>query len=367
MNFADEILNKVIAKTEVTHKRIGASMPYTTDENGFYDDRSINLLEGWTNGFYPGMLWYLYEYTGNESYKEYAVQIEEKLFDVFKKPTSLHHDMGFMFLPTSVKNFEMTGDEAAKERALLAACVLASRYNIKAKFIRAWQGDGEKKKLGIIDCMMNIPLLYWASIQEDDDRYKHIADSFAHTVIKSHIREDGSSNHIIAYNLETGEVETNYGGQGYCEGSSWSRGQAWALYGFIQCFNYTKNIEYLNVAKKVANYFITALGDDYIPKCDFHQPKEPHIVDTTAGVIAASGFIDIAGAVDESESEFYMEAATRILKAYDEKVCNYGLDSEELVPMGTEAYHKKDGIHIPIIYGDYYFVESLCKLAERNK
>ena len=359
----EKILCKIIAKLDIVHRRIGAAAPYTTGADGKYDDRSESMPEAWTNGFYPGMLWLLYAQTGQDSYREYAQQTEEKLAKMFLKASSLHHDMGFIWLHSAVKDYNLTGQEESRERALLAAYVLASRYNIKSRYIRAWRRE-EQISLGIIDCMMNIPLLYWASEQERDPRFANIADSFAHTVMKSHIREDGSVNHIVSYDIETGEVLRAYSGQGYGDGSSWSRGQAWALNGFAQCYGWTGNAEYLQIAKRVANYFIASLGNDFVPRCDFRQPEEPHLVDTTAGVIAASGFVSLAEYVPEGEKALYLDAASNILRTYEETVCNWSLDSEELVPNGTEAYHKEDGIHIPIIYGDYYFVETVCKLKQ---
>lgn len=358
----DNIIDKVDRKLRVTAARIGDTVPYTTGADGKYNDEYATLPHAWTNGFYPGMLWLMYEQTGYADYRKYAEQIDEKLFRVFERPSQLHHDMGFLFRISSVKEYELTGNERAKETGLLAAIVLASRYNIKSRYIRAWVGEGEKGTLGIIDCMMNIPLLYWASEVECDPRYKNIADSFAHTVMKSHIREDGSVNHIVSFDKETGEILKSYGGQGYGFGSSWSRGQAWALNGFAQCYACTGDKDYLNVAKRVAHYFISALGEEDIPPCDFRQPKEPHIVDSSAGVIAASGFVTIAEAVEEHEKALYLNAALKLIEAYDEKLCNYGLESEELVPMGTVDYHLEKGIHIPLIYSDYYFVETLCKL-----
>lgn len=358
----NHILEKVDQKLRVTSRRIGDSIPYTTGKDGKYDDRFAELPNAWTNGFYPGLLWLMYEQTGRNDYRRYAEQIGEKLFRIFERPSELHHDMGFLFSLSSVKEYELTGNERAKETGLLAAMVLASRYNIKGRYIRAWQGEGVKGTFGIIDCMMNIPLLYWASEIEQDARYKNIADSYAHTVMKSHIREDGSVNHIVSFDPETGEILKSYGGQGYGDGSSWSRGQAWALNGYAQCYEWTKDPSYLSTAKRVAHYFISSLGEDFIPLCDFRQPKEPHIVDSSAGMIAASGLVSIAEAAEEYEKSLYLDAAVKLVETYDEKLCNYGLDSEELVPMGTVDYHMEEGIHIPLIYSDYYFVETLCKL-----
>lgn len=358
-----ELYNTDIVSIAVDDEYQGVAAPYTTGSDGKYDDITDAYPEGWTNGFYPGMLWLLYAQTGQDSYREYAQKIEEKLEKMFLKASSLHHDMGFIWMNSAVKDYDLTGNAQSRERALLAAYVLASRYNIKGRFIRAWNGEMQTGT-GIIDCMMNIPLLYWASEQEHDPRFAYIADSFAHTVMNSHIRADGSVNHIVSYDIETGEVIKAYGGQGYADGSSWSRGQAWAIHGFAQCYGKTGNDEYLQISKRVANYFIASIGSNYIPRCDFRQPAEPDIIDTTAGTVAASAFISLAEYTPENERQMYLDAACNILSAYDKNICNWSEDSEELVPYGTEAYHKESGIHIPIIYGDYYFIEAVCKLKQ---
>ena len=168
----NEILSKIDNKLRVTSERIKDTMPYTTKPNGEYDDKFHGILHGWTNGFYPGLLWLMYEETGYEPYRKYAVQIDRKLAKALNKPSVLHHDMGFMYMLSSVKEYELTNNEEALEEGLLAAIVLASRYNIKSKYIRAWQGTEEMGTFGIIDCMMNLPILYWASEIENDNRYK---------------------------------------------------------------------------------------------------------------------------------------------------------------------------------------------------
>ena len=277
----------------------------------------------------------------------------------------LNHDVGFMWLLSSVKNYELTGSESSKNAALLAAHILAGRYNPNGKYIRAWNiyspdDPTDNKGWAIIDCMMNIPLLYWASEVTYDDRFKYIAVNHADKVLENFIRPDGSVNHIVHFNSENGEYIESLAGQGYCIGSSWSRGQAWALTGFSQSYLATKDMRYLDAAKKVANYFIAACADDPVPKTDFRQPADAVAYDSSAGAIAATGLINIANECDGSEREMYLNAALRLLKALDERCCPWDDGEDEaLLNYGMERYNSG---HQALIYGDYYFLEAILKL-----
>lgn len=178
------------------------------------------------------------------------------------------------------------------------------------------------------------------------------------------VRPDGSVNHIVVMEPETGEVIETLGGQGYCVGSSWSRGQAWAIYGFALSYIHTKNKAYLDTAKRVAHYFLAdlAMKDDYVPDCDFRQPKEPVVKDSSAGAIAACGMIEIAKHVDERERDLYLTGALKILKALDERCGIWDDSSEALLKDGAEAYFATESHGLPLVYGDFYFVEAVLKL-----
>ena len=211
--------------------------------------------------------------------------------------------------------------------------------------------------------MMNIPLLYWATKETGDPRYRFMAEAHADMAMRDHVRPDGSVNHIVVHDHFTGEVLETLAGQGYEVGSSWSRGVSWALYGFVLSYIHTGKKEYLDTAKRVANYFISCVCDDYLPRCDFRSPDEPVLYDSTAGAIAACGLIEIAKNVGEYESNVYMNAAVNMLKAMGEQFGDFNPETDPVLLMGTEAYHAADkGKHIPIIYGDYYFAEALYKL-----
>ncbi|MBP3361292.1 MAG: glycoside hydrolase family 88 protein [Clostridia bacterium] len=369
MNFLDnskwvkDTLAKAEKKIDYTFDKIETLFPYTT-KNGKYESSVFELpiddICWWTNGFYPGIMWLMYLRTKEVKYKNKAVECENALDAAFDDYYRLHHDVGFMWLTSAVADYRINKNEQSRKRGLRAADMLAARYNINAEYIRAWGFGDALKGHAIIDCMMNIPLLYWASEESGDPRYKYIAEHHADTTIKHHIRDDYSVNHIVIFDQDSGEILAKPAGQGYAEGSSWSRGQAWAIYGFVLSYIHTGNAKYLNAAKNVSHYFISNICDEYVAKCDFRSPEEPVIYDSTAGVIAACGLIEIAKAVNEYEKPLYLNAAVRILKATEERFCNWDTSEQSIVQMGTSAY--TNGIHTPIIYGDYYFIEALMKL-----
>ena len=355
----DEVWEKLDKKLSVTAVKSRDKIPYTT-KDGVHDSKTGNDITWWTNGFWGALMWVMYAGTQKDVYKETADNAEKLLDAAFEDVTKLHHDVGFMWHISSGASYKLTGNMASRNRDLLAAMTLMSRYNVSADYIRSWNG-GNNAGWTIIDCMMNIPQLYWASEQIGDDRFKKIAVHYADMAMRDHVRPDGSVNHIVSHDVETGEVIETFGGQGYEVGSCWSRGDAWALYGFILSYIHTKDEKYLDTAKKIAHYFISNLvASEWLPLVDFRQPEEPVLYDSTAGAIAACGLIEIAKNVPEHEKKIYITAAIKLLKAMEKAWCNWEENEDSILQMGTEAY--KHGIHMPIIYGDYFFAEAILKL-----
>ncbi|SDD56045.1 unsaturated chondroitin disaccharide hydrolase [Paenibacillus sp. UNCCL117] len=356
--------DRIAAKLSVTSDRIQDGMPYTT-KNGVYDDCQDDA-GWWTNTFWTGILWQMYRETKEEKYKEYARSIELKMDQVLYGYDELHHDVGFMWLLSSVMNYELTGDDQARRRAMLAANVLSARGNLAGGYIRAWNGDNPG--WAIIDCMMNIPLLFWASEQSRDARFKHIGVMHADKTAEHFVREDGSVHHIVVFDEETGEVAEIPRGQGYESGSSWSRGQSWAVYGFAQAYHWTQKTEYLQTAKRIAHYTLSCLAlGGYVPACDYRQPADSDLIDSSAGAITACGLIEIAKAVPEAERALYLESAIAILRALSERCAVWDQSDECLLTGGTSAFHSDPASRYTVfngalIYGDYYFVEAVCKL-----
>ncbi|KAF6655228.1 glycoside hydrolase family 88 protein [Paenibacillus polymyxa] len=365
--WVNEIIDQIIAKMEWLSEKSRNKIPYTTID-GEHDDRSVcnpthteaDGINWWTNGFWGGMLWQMYHATGNPRYKDVAEISEQKLDACFHNYYGLHHDVGFMWLPTSVANFKLTQNPVSRKRAMHAANLLAGRYNLAGEFIRAWNDlEGEDTRgWAIIDCMLNIPLLYWASEETGDPRFRQIAVKHADMTMNTFVRADGSVNHIVELDPFVGGVVKTYGGQGYEEGSSWTRGQSWALYGFMMSYNHTQKEEYLNTAKRVAHYFIANIPENGVIPVDFRQPKEPALEDSTAAAIAACGLIEIAKVVGLHEKDMYLRAAIKLLQALH---VDWTTGCDCILKNGSASYHATTH-HQSIIYGDYFFIEAMFKL-----
>ncbi|MCR5716620.1 MAG: glycoside hydrolase family 88 protein [Lachnospiraceae bacterium] len=372
--WAQGAAKKLIEKMQVVTARSKEKIPYRT-QDGVFDDCSDDAHIGWwTNGFWGGEMWQLYHLTGEEMYREAALLVEEKLDAVLLRYQDMDHDSGFRYLPTAVAHWRVDHNEASKNRGLLAAANLAGRFNLQGQFIRAWNdfGNIDRRGFAIIDCMMNLPLLYWASEVTEDPRFEMIARAHANTCKKAFLREDGSAHHIVNFDIATGDMKEAVGGQGYGVGSSWTRGQAWALYGFTLSYLHGKDPEYLAAAKASADYFISCIPESGPIPVDFRQPRDVTWEDSTAAAIAACGLIELyrclikdAGEGWTPDAEKYLSAAMKLLRTLDEQRCIWGTESDALLTKCTAAYH--DAEHeFTIIYGDYFFIEAIMKLLEKE-
>lgn len=367
--FAENTFEKINKKALEMAKRSRYKLVDGVEANGLHHEVDPTW---WTSGFFGGMNYMLYAYTKNEEYLKTG-KAQEKLMDAaFLQDKNLHHDVGFQWHILSGASYALTGDEDSRRRAFYAACTLFSRYVIDGKYIIAWPGKNEKNWT-IIDSMMNIPLLYRTSELLDDDRFARVAKAHADTLIRTHLREDGSVAHIVEHDRETGDVICTYAGQGCAVGSSWSRGQAWGLYGFILSYIHTKEQRYLDAARRIADYFLSCVEKDgYLPRVDFRSPDdEPVYYDSTAGACAACGLIEIAKALPENEGGFYLDGAIKMLRAMEEKFTNYDVENDHILDYGTVRYPIKGvytpeqaKVHISIIYGDFFFTEAILKLLE---
>lgn len=360
--FEEEFLKKVFQKLSVISDNVKTMYPYTTVDGRYDNDKRPPF--SWTCGFWGGIQWLLYKYSGEDKFLKLAEKCSARMTEGLDMFTPLGHDVGFQYLHTTVNSYLITQNERDKTVAMHAAVLLAGRYNIAGQYIRAWnEGTGidpteSKAGYAIIDCMMNIPLLYWAWKESGDPRFFQIANSHADTVMKTFLREDGSVEHIVVFDPENGKIVNKPRGQGYAEGTSWTRGQAWAIYGFSVAYMYTGKKEYLETALKVANYFIENMKEETVPPIDFKQPAEPYYIDTTAGMVAAAGMTILKNYVDENSSENLEKMICKLLDGAYEN-CNFDLEEDSVLQNGSEKYHSEAGIHIPIIYGDYYLIETL--------
>lgn len=331
-------------------------MPYST-ESGQWKETQIGW---WTNGFWPASMWQMYRLTGDPVYREEALRAEIMLDEALRDFKNLSHDVGFMWLIHSGVRYALEKNADSYDRVLFAANMLAARYNPNG-FIRAWNGGG-REGWAIVDCMMNLPLLYWATEETGDPRYRLIAMRHADTSMGYFVRPDGSCNHIVIFDAESGAFLESPGGQGYAAGSSWSRGQSWALYGFVLSYLHTKKQDYLDTAKRIAHYFIGQITDDWMPRCDFRQPPEPALKDNAAGNVAACGLLELARILPEWEGKACFDAAIHILKAQEKDAANWELNDPAIFTKCTSAWHDLSGRHITMTYADYYFIEAINKL-----
>lgn len=370
IKWLEETYSRLENKIEWNSKSIKWPFPFIS-VNGKYQEYNGNefLPAWWTNGFWAGLLWQMYRSTKMDYYREIAETCEEKLDAAFEEYDGLHHDVGFLWSLSSVASYKITGNEQSRRRGMLAASVLASRFNLKGNYIRAWNGNHDGWV--IVDCLMNLPLLYWASEQSKDSRFKDIAMAHADTAINYVQRPDGSVNHIISFDTDTGEFCDVKDGQGYSLQSSWSRGQGWAVYGFALSYKYTGEIRYLDAAKRSAHYVIANICDDWIPRVDFISPTlQGNDKDSSAGAIIAAGLLEISSHVPDLEKKLYKNAALKILKALDKNICSWGDDDEGILLHGTQSYHHNPRFYpndTPIIYGDYFFVEAIMRLKGHDE
>ena len=349
-------------------ERVGDQIPYMA-RGGQSVDGSYTLkterpdIHWWTNGFWPGILWQMYHLTQDERYLRAARGAEDRLDEAFEEFDRLNHDVGFMWQLSAVADWRLTGNERSLARGMHAATLLAGRYNPLGKFLSAFNDD--RTGWTIIDTMMNLPLLHWASGEIDDPRFSAIAEEHADTAARILLRGDGSAHHVAVLDPATGELLETPAGQGCAPGSSWSRGQSWAVYGFALSYRHTGRAEYLDAAKRAAHYFCSqvALTGD-VPLVDFRAPAEPVLWDTSAGCAAACGLIEISRHVPEAEAAFYLGWAGRLLRAVAERHADWDPETDGIVQDSSVAYRKFQHVHL--VYADYFFIEALLRLTGQD-
>lgn len=325
----------------------------------------------WTCGFWPGEIWLAYEHTGDPIF-QYAglIQVESFFKRIKNKVEVDHHDMGFLYTPSCVAAYKLTGSERAKEAAVLAADQLLTRFQPKGGFLQAWGAMGERDNYRyIIDCLMNLPLLYWATAVTENQKYRKIALQHTDTCLKYSVREDGSTFHTYFLNPETGEGDHGATCQGYRDDSDWARGQAWAVYGMANSYRYTKDPRCLETFRRVAKFYLDRLPEDMVPYWDMifsDGSGEPR--DSSSAAIVACGLLEMSPFLPKEEAEQYKELACRMVGSL---VRNYAAQppSNGLLLHGT--YSKKspyntctpEGVDECVSWGDYFYMEALTRIA----
>ena len=313
----------------------------------------------WTGGFWPALMWQLWRFGGDDFFKQEARRVEGLLTDEFRVYEHLNHDVGFMYLISCGADNKLTGNQQAHTDTMHAASLIMGRFN-PTGFIRAWNSP-DLCGYAIIDCMMNLSLLWWASRQSGDPRFSKVAQIHAATTMREFVRTDGSVSHIIEFDPETGRRAAEHPGQGYCLGSQWSRGQAWGLYGFTLAYLNDGNPVYLATAEKIAANFIRHIRADGLTDCDFCQPPEEERIDNIAGAVAACGLLELSRAAGNSA---YEDAAMKLDDGMLTSCVDWSDGNCGLLTKCTASYHDDGaGRHTNITYGDYFLIEALAKIA----
>lgn len=327
----------------------------------------------WTTGFWTGEIWLAYEYSGDERLRKAAeIQVHDFWERIDKKISVDHHDMGFLYSPSCVAAYKLTGNREGREAAIKAADQLISRFQPKGGFIQAWGSmDAPENYRLIIDCLLNLPLLYWASEETGDDKYRKIAEQHIHTAVANVIREDYSTWHTFFFDRETGAPDHGATCQGYRDGSAWARGQAWGVYGMALAYKYTGRKEYIDLFRGVTEYFLTHLPKDLTPYWDLEftdgdeQPR-----DSSSASIAVCGMLEMSDYLEPEEAEYYRKIAAKIMKSlYDNYAVKDLATSNGLVLHSTYSNHSPYntcnhyGVDECNVWGDYFYMEALTRMS----
>jgi unsaturated chondroitin disaccharide hydrolase len=335
--------------------------PAQTDQDG--DWKTVDMYS-WVSGFFPGCLWYAFENSGEEYFKTQATRWTESMEPV--KEFTGNHDIGFMMMSSYGNGYRLTGREEYVDILLQSAESLTTRYHPGAGLIQSWNANSSRGWICpvIIDNMMNLNLLFWAAEHGGDDRYYEIAETHALNTIKTHVRDDGSTFHVVDVEPETGEIRGKFTAQGYEDESTWSRGQAWAIYGFTETYRNTNNEVFLETAKMLADYWLDNIPYDYVPYSDFNAPNIPdESRDTSAAAITASALLELSTLVENNDdAERYYDAALNTIESLSsEKFMTEGHDSMGILRHATGRWSRNIITDLSLIFGDYYFMEAMLR------
>ena len=318
----------------------------------------------WCSGFYPGSLWLVYEYTGDEEIKTLAQKYQAPLEPIrFRKN---HHDVGFQLMCSYGNCLRLTADAESEAIIKDGANSLATRFDPEVGCTRSWNSKKWTYAV-IVDNMMNLELLLKGAELSGDESLKEIALTHSRTTMKNHYREDFSSYHLVDYDPETGAVLGKQTVQGYADDSAWARGQAWGLYGYTMVYRFTKEQDMLDQAIAIAEYIIPRLPEDYVPFWDFDAPDIPNDVrDASSGSLIAGALIELSTYVDAENAARYLSVAENILRelASDEYLAEEGEQYGFILRHSTGSKPGNSEVDVPLTYADYYFLEALLRWKE---
>lgn len=345
--------------------------PDSASVNNFYQP-VINYE--WTPGFWTGEVWLAWEKLKDEKLKRTAeIEVDDFLRRIREKDGVNHHDMGFLYCPSCVAAWKLTGNEKGRQAALMAADNLMGRFHEKGQFFQAWGELGAPNNYRlIIDCLLNMPLLFWAGEETGDPGYAEKARAHIRTAMKNIIREDNSTYHTFFFDPETGEPLRGVTHQGYRDGSAWARGQAWGIYGSALAYRFLREDDYVDIFRRVTDYFLDHLPKDKIPYWDFDftdGSDEPR--DSSASAIAACGMLEMSKYLPEDQAAWYTQKAEELTEALiRECAVTDQAVSNGLLLHGTYAKSSPyntcadNGVDECVAWGDYFYMEALTRFLK---
>lgn len=340
-----------------------AGYPRVTRADGSWEQHPARQ---WTSGFFPGTLWYMYQYTRDPAWRQLARRWTAGIEPV--KTVTTTHDLGFMVFNSFGHGYRLTGDPQYRAVVMEASRSLASRFNPRVGAIKSWDTENVSDRRSswrypvIVDNLMNLEMLFWSGTHGGDSTWVALAERHAVTSARAHVRPDGSTAHAALFDPATGALERTLTWQGFSDSSTWARGQAWAIHGFAASYGRTRNPALLVAARRTAEWFIANMPADAVPFWDFRHPAIPKTErDASAGAIAAAGLYDLARHVDTPAANRYRHAADRIVMAL---ATGYLAPESPAGPLLLHSVGQRPQnveIDVGLVYADYYFVEALLR------
>ncbi|WP_208094437.1 glycoside hydrolase family 88 protein [Mucilaginibacter agri] len=333
------------------------------------DSFAVSGPEWWCSGFYPGTLLYIYQQTHDAALLNEANRTLDMLASQQYNKTT--HDLGFMMYCSFGNAIKMEPKPYYNNILINSARSLASRFDPKVGCIKSWDSD-KSEYLVIIDNMMNLELLFWATKVTGDSSFYKIAVTHANTTLKNHFRKDYSSYHVVNYNPQTGEVQKRRTQQGYADESSWARGQTWGLYGYTVMYRETKDKKYLEQAKQIAQFILTNphLPADKIPYWDFDAPNIPNALrDASAATVMASALLELCQYTDAKTGQLYFNTAEAIIRNLSKSpyLAAKGTNAGFILQHSVGSLPQNSEVDVPLTYADYYFMEALTRYKQFDR
>ena len=364
MEWLAEAMHYVKSKVNENLPKYSTVFPTSSSENLIYGEMGN---KDWTEGFWTGILWLLYEDTNEEKYLSALETLLRTFQERLDQNIGLNtHDIGFLYSLSTLAGYKITGNEKALELSVRVADRLMERYSAKAQIIQAWGNLEDPKEKGrmIIDCLMNLSLLYNISEITGEKKYKEAAEHHAKQAQKYLVREDYSTYHTYYMNVDTGEPIKGVTAQGYSDNSAWARGQAWGVYGFALSYAHTGDKTFLETASRIADYYLERLPEDFVPYWDLYFQEGDEYRDSSSAGILACGLLELSKhlpVLDPRKKE-YEETAVRIVKSLFENYTTEKDLSNGIIKHGVYAIPFHVGVDECCIWGDYFYVEALMRL-----